>query len=820
MGGDWPLVGRADELVRVGGLLRDSDCRGVMLAGPAGVGKTRLALECLAEAERRGLATARVRATPAARRIPFGALAPLLPPADAPAPGAVDDRSEMMRRCAAALAGRADGNRLVVLVDDAHLLDDPSAAVAHQVAEAGRAFVLATLRTDEPTPEAVTALWADGLIERLDLAVLEAGAVDELLTAVLGGEIDRGAVGELTRRSGGNVLFLREMVTGALASGALHRDRGLWRLTGPLAPSDRLVELVESRLFSLTDAQRALLELVALGEPLGAAQLSAAEAALIDDLERDSLLASRLDGQRREIRLAHPLHGEVLRERLSIRRGRSLARRLAESVEATGTRRREDVLRVATWRLDGGGEMDPDLMLSAATTARWRYDFPAAERLADAALQAGAGFDVALLLAQLDYLQGRGGEAEARLAPLIAEADTDARLTLAVITRHDNLMYLCRYHDALRIVEDAEGLVADRAWRDELVAKRLGPAIALQGVGATAALAEPLFGSEGRALVWACLLGALSLARIGRIADALKATERGHRAHMGFTGPPSEWYPASHLFARAQALAYAGRLGEAEALAAGQYREALAEHSEERQAWFAWVLAEISLLAGRPATAARYGREGAALLHQLGRFPFSGISFAHVVMAAAVQGKADETRRALAELDGHGPPVMWLATDHFAARAWAAAACGQLDEAFQGLSDAAGLADATGDRMGAAACLHDLARLGQPEKVASRLVRLAGEVEGDLVAARAAHVRALAALDPAGLDAAATAFETMGANLFAAEAAAAAGRAWQAAGAAEEAVAAQNKARALAGRCEEATTPALRTRTEVHEGRP
>ena len=56
----WPLVGRTGQLSRVVGAM-DGDAGGVLLAGPAGVGKTRLAFECVTLAADRGYATAHVR---------------------------------------------------------------------------------------------------------------------------------------------------------------------------------------------------------------------------------------------------------------------------------------------------------------------------------------------------------------------------------------------------------------------------------------------------------------------------------------------------------------------------------------------------------------------------------------------------------------------------------------------------------------------------------------------------------------------------------------------------------------------------------------
>ena len=75
----WPLTGRVEELGRVGGLVRRRDGpAGVVLAGVAGVGKTRLAREALAAAEQRGAVTRWAVATASARVLPLGAVAAML----------------------------------------------------------------------------------------------------------------------------------------------------------------------------------------------------------------------------------------------------------------------------------------------------------------------------------------------------------------------------------------------------------------------------------------------------------------------------------------------------------------------------------------------------------------------------------------------------------------------------------------------------------------------------------------------------------------------------------------------------------------------
>jgi DNA-binding CsgD family transcriptional regulator len=55
---DWPLVGRGEELELVESALHADGAHGVVIAGVAGVGKSRLASECAAQAEAAGMARA------------------------------------------------------------------------------------------------------------------------------------------------------------------------------------------------------------------------------------------------------------------------------------------------------------------------------------------------------------------------------------------------------------------------------------------------------------------------------------------------------------------------------------------------------------------------------------------------------------------------------------------------------------------------------------------------------------------------------------------------------------------------------------------
>ncbi len=79
----------------------------------------------------------------------------------------------MLWRARDAIVGLGKGRPLALLVDDAHLLDDASATLVHQLASTRSAFVVLTVRSESPAPDPVVALWKDELAERIDLSPLD-----------------------------------------------------------------------------------------------------------------------------------------------------------------------------------------------------------------------------------------------------------------------------------------------------------------------------------------------------------------------------------------------------------------------------------------------------------------------------------------------------------------------------------------------------------------------------------------------------------------------------------------------------------------------
>jgi DNA-binding CsgD family transcriptional regulator len=804
----WPLAGREAELRFVAEALSEGSASGVVIAGRAGVGKTRLAREISQLAAARGQTVAWVRATRSAASIPLGAFAPLLPAHEVRLPEGV----ELLARARQALAQRAAGSRLVLCVDDGQLLDDASAALVHQLTAAGEAFATVTVRRDEPVPDALRALWKDELCPVLELGALSRGEVDGLVAAGLGGPIDgrsANAIWELTR---GNPLFLRELARHGVERGLLTEDGGMWRWRGKVEAGTRLAELVDLRIDGVGRDARGLLELVAVSGPIELGPLAADAPEALEALERSELVERRTDGRRRLVDVGHPLHGEAVRARLTPTRLEAIHAQLADAVEACGARRSGDLLRIATWRLEIGATRDGGLFVRAAGGALAARDPVLAERLARAAVQAGAGFEAELALGRALAASGRGLESEQLLAGLATQGHDDGDRAAVATARARNLFWaLDRADDADAVLRGAEQAVSDDDLRHELAAQRVRLTAAHGRPREALSAAGPLLHDSAvheRARLVAALGAVEALFSSGRAGAAVALAET--------------WLPAARrrehelpyaepvlLGMRAVALRLAGRLVEATTLSQHAYDVLLARRSATATAVEANMLGLVWLARGRVRTALRLCRESAALLRDGDAAGMLAFALAGIGQAAAQAGEPDTARAAISEMERTPLGHKGFTVELELARAWSAAASGELSRA-RGLAREAGaLACARGQDAYAVRALHDLCRLGDPAAAAPELAVLARRVDGPLAATAAAHAAALAAGDGAALLAAAECFADQGALLVAAEAADAASAAHRDAGRQAAARAAGARAGLWLTGCEQARPPTM-----------
>jgi ATP/maltotriose-dependent transcriptional regulator MalT len=274
---------------------------------------------------------------------------------------------------------------------------------------------------------------------------------------------------------------------------------------------------------------------------------------------------------------------------------------------------------------------------------------------------------------------------------------------------------------------------------------------------------------------------------------------------------PADWYPFMFAFYIAEALEHAGRFTEAARLSAERYQEGIENRSLEQQAMFRWQLAKAVSSRGHITLATQHARAAISIYRQLGRAQFIDFSLIYLAQALALGGQTAEAQHALEELDRLGVNNSYfMGVDLFSTQGWVAASSGNLRQARDLFLRAADTGEDIGDLVGALAALHGAARIGYATQVRERVTDLASSVEGPFAQARAMHVDALADSNAQELMQASVRFETMGAMLLAAEAAAdcAVASARQGDSTAQSALDRQHKL--VVEECPAADTPALR----------
>jgi len=790
---------------------------GIVVAGPQGVGRTRLAHEIEDRARAAGRATAWATATRSAGAVAFGALAHLLP--DDVAPLVAEHPVEVLRRADAVVARLAGGRppQPLLLVDDAHLLDDLSAAFVHHVALRRLATLVVTARSDVPPPDPISALWKDGLLARCDLGPLTRAATAALLERALDGRLDVRSLRRLRQVTAGSPLFLHEVVHAALDDGSLSRHRGLWHWDGTLSVQDRLVELMHSRLAAADPQCRPALDLVALGEPLPvwlaerlAGRTSVEAAELAGFLERrpssasSSTSASPGGAGADTLRFGHPIYRPVLRSTMAMGRRRALCQQLADALFARSGGQGADLLPIAVWLLEAGTPPDRRTVpFTAAARLALQDDDPTlAERLARAALDGGETDALAVLADALEK-QGHHDQVVRLLEPSPA-SDEPVALALA---RASNRYWAGTGPTPYRgVAGDGSGgeVPATDAWIlffESRLAECLETA---EGV-----LTRP--DSSAQARVWASTATTAALGLSGRTGEALAVADVGLAAARAL-GADHPWSAPQVMWARALALVVAGRVEEARAtLEPGAAAPAeTGEGSAQLVGMWLGFQGLVARTQGDHVTARTTLREAATLLDRDDMYHFARLWLAELAATLACSGDAGGAREVFdeaVERDTGTNRVFepWIALDG----AWVCAGEGRLSDAVDVALRAADLAVALGHRGFEVRAAFDVARLGRPEVVEERLAELARRTEGSLAPTCRDAARALAARDAAGLDDASRRFEASRYDLVAAELASAAHAQLRTEAMPSMAVRAGERARRLRSLCPGATTPLL-----------
>jgi DNA-binding CsgD family transcriptional regulator len=417
------LIARRDELTLIENFLDEPGCRGLLLEGDAGIGKTRVWKAGVDASQARGFTVLATRASGSEVRLSFAGLSDLLsglaspvfaslpPPQqralDAALLRTTGQREEMATRAVGqALLGvlRYVGaeSPTLLAVDDLQWLDPPSGravsfALRRLSDEPVALLATARIRSHEPTPLDLDRLLPDGRLRRVPIGPLSERSIDELLRARLGLNPSRAALTRLHQRAGGNPFF-------ALEIGRLLGEK---RVEGsddlPLPHSLR--QLVHERLAQLpARTRRALLTAASLAQPRIDLLGRGAEADL-----RPAVQTGIVSLDAGVVRFAHPLLAFVPYEEAPPAVRRRIHARLADAVVDLEERARH--LALAAVRPDERVAAELD---EAARRALTRGAPDAAAELTRLARRLTPGSDVERRLAEAEYTFESGDSARAR----------------------------------------------------------------------------------------------------------------------------------------------------------------------------------------------------------------------------------------------------------------------------------------------------------------------------------------------------------------------------------------------------------------------
>jgi len=792
----WPLVGRDREIGEVSRILTTGTYRGVALAGKPGVGKSRLADEAVSAAQDAGWTVRRIAATTTSQSMSLGAFSQWIDdPEDPPL--------SLVAKVIAALCAGAEPGRLLVSVDDAHLLDDPSAHLVHRIVQTDAARVVVTIRTGETAPGAVTALWKDGFVARQELSALSRVNTDELLAVALGAAPDPASSDRLWELTKGNALYLRQLVEQEHRAGRFVVEHGAAHWLGPSEVPATLAEVVDAHIGAVPDPVRDVVDYVAVANPIDWHTLRVlADQAGIEEAEQRELIRTSDD----MVYVGHPMYAEVRLARSGPSRLRRLRGQIAMAMKDGGGA--AAIRRGVLW-LESDLPPDPHVLISAATAATALLNYELAERLLNAAADAGGNGETRVPLAYALFMLRKGKLAEQVLDDIDADATPPQGWLNEVILRASNLLWSMRSpEESWRVIDEAletadgplrQALLVLRASQLSLAARPAKVLEVMSGVDYTQLDASGvMMGLNAECMSYG------ELGQPDRAAAKAEASQRniGLGVQGKFLDQPLAEF---HVFA----LAGAGRVTEALDLAGHRIRQDGEPASVRASA--AQIFGMAALAAGDLEAALRYlpAELDPALVNDF-HVANSFYRFCLLrVQALARSGDADAAEQTLRLARAHAHPAYeYVTSTELLAQAWLAAARQHLTQARQLAWRAAEFAREHGQLAREVWCLQTAAQFGET-KLAARLERLANLVEGPRAAVAAHHAAALDADDGHELDRVSVEFEAMGDVLAAADVASQAATAHRRAGRTGSAITSAGRASQLAAKCGGATSPAI-----------
>ena len=714
----WPLVARGalDPLVDA----INANPAGVALVGNEGVGKTTLAAMAAQRLDRGEPLW--VIGTLAASSVPFGAFGPLLDCHDAGKPAALIQ--------SAADSVRAQAHSRPIIVDNARLLDPLSASLVYHLAQESASPLIVTVRSVLRIPHVVNALWDDGLLRRLDVIPLDGEETAAVVAAAGGSGVEGADAAALYRRSAGNPLHLRMLLS-----------------TG--GTEETLAGAIDHYLGDLHPEVRGLLAHLCVFEPLSRADLTTLtdEAALARAVEVGAVaLHSVADGE--FAYSGHPLFLERLATLLDKPQVQRLRTAVAAQLATTPSRTPADRLGRTLITLQGDGPIDADAVVTAASEALQLGDIALAERLARGVLDRGEHFNARLTLSSALAWQGRGREADAVLAVVDPAGLPEDQLMAWALPRAANQFWMLSEPErATTFLQNVRRKVGETSSYTTLDALSATFSMNAGNIRRAIEVADEVLGradAPDMAVAWAASAAALSSARMGRFEAVGPAISRALGAE----------YPGLLRFtvglAETSTLLMAGKIKAAHE-AARRFTD-FAELAQPGRAIGEVLLAQVLLARGEAAAAADLLRPAADTLARTG-YSWGPLALMYLTTALGYQGDIAESAKALARAQSrHGTKSAMFAPELGIARAWRLNTIGDRPAAITAARDAARTAKRSGQFAVAVRAWHEATRLGD-RRAADAITQIADSVVCEYTDMALAHARAVAGSDPAALTA-------------------------------------------------------------------
>ncbi|TLM74278.1 helix-turn-helix transcriptional regulator [Pseudarthrobacter sp. NamB4] len=349
------------------------------MAGP-GIGKSSLAA-AIAERLTGELNVLQMHGSSALAAVPFGILTPYtgeLTAEESVSPVAV--LRSMWSYFEKLKAG--NGAPVLLVIDDAHYLDEASAGVVADLISAGWATVVAAARPRPGLPQPLDQLWYDGLAERVDLRPLNREQIEEALAHLLDGTVPAATVDAVWTASGGNPRLLDALLHDAAEAGILAKRNGIWILLGAL-PTDgvRLTSVVTKDHLRRRPEEQEALKLIALAGPVSRKAIEDVCGAAVVRSLLDQQMVVENSGIAAELILWNALFAKAIRNTISVSRSLQLLEKLREHQDPAALRG-EGWLRSVEWALECGLRVSDAGMLEAGREALTRFRNQSARSIA------------------------------------------------------------------------------------------------------------------------------------------------------------------------------------------------------------------------------------------------------------------------------------------------------------------------------------------------------------------------------------------------------------------------------------------------------